>query len=380
MNRETEIELIDELLELRAAQSPFLDAAVGRSPLEHYTSEAHFQLELDRVLRPLPVVVGHASELRGAGAFLQRTVSERPVLVTRDAAGKVRAFLNVCRHRGTRLVDEESGCKQRFSCPYHAWTYANTGELLAAPQFELGFQPEEKSALGLRSLQCEERFGFIWVVPLADHAVALDEYFAGLETDLADLQIDQMAIAQEHTEVRAANWKILIEGGLEAYHFAVAHRNTIGPYFERNLSSYQAFGTHLRSVLPRTSLAQLGPSAKHEWRLRDHANIIYSLFPTCQLLVQQDHIVWISMRPLSAASTELRLVTLAPESELHNQDHWQRNHGITRATLTEDFAIGESIQSNACSGANASMLFGRFEGALDRFNSTVLTYLDQGGA
>ena len=378
MNQDTEICLIDELRELKEAKSAFLDEAVAWNPLSHYTSAAHFQQELTNVLRALPLVIGHSSELQGSGAFLQREAGGVPVLVTRDASGQVNAFVNVCRHRGTRLVDEEAGCKHRFSCPYHAWTYANTGELLAAPQFEQGFPDEDKVQLGLRRLPCQERFGFIWVIASPHAAVDLNAYFEGLGHDLDALGIDQMAIAQEYSEVRRANWKVLIEGGLEAYHFKVAHRTTIGPHFENNLSSYQVFGPHLRSILPRTSMARLSPEDKKTWRLRDHANIIYTLFPTCQLLVQQDHVVWITLQPLAAGETRLRLVTLAPADRLHEEEHWRRNHMITRTTLTEDFVIGESIQAGTISGANDSMLFGRYEGALDQFNRTVQRFLEEG--
>ncbi len=167
--------------------------------------------------------------------------------------------------------------------------------------------------------------------------------------------------------------EILVEGGVEAYHFKIAHRSTIGPYFEDNLSSYRTYGDHMRSVLPRTSLAALDPDDRATWRLRDHANILYNLFPSSQLLVQQDHVVWIRANPLSAGATELRIVTLAPPSD--DPEHWARNHAITTTTLDEDFVIGESIQSTAASGANNEMIFGRFEGALAKFNQTVERHL-----
>ena len=371
MQREIEVTLIDELRELKEAKSAFLDDSVTRNSMSHYTSEARFELEQERLFRRLPVVAGHSSELNGSGAFLRKEIGGLPVLITRDETGSINAFLNVCRHRGTRLVDDEAGCKHKFSCPYHAWTYSNKGELLAAPHFEQGFPEEDKSKLGLKRLQCKEKFGFIWVVAAHDAEANLDEYFSGIESDLERLGIQNMVIARESIEERTANWKILVEGGIEAYHFKVAHRTTIGPHFENNLSSYQTFGDHLRSVLPRTSMSKLDESSKSDWRLRDHANIIYTLFPTCQLLVQQDHIVWITLQPLSAGSTRLRLITLVPKDREGEEEHWKRNHTITLTTLTEDFDIGESIQASATSGANDDMLFGRFEGALDKFNRSI---------
>ncbi len=375
MDRATELTLIDELLDLKANQSPFLDEAVARNPVAHYACNDHFRREQARILRALPIVAAQSSELDGPNAFVQREVNGLPVLMTRDESSRVHAFLNVCRHRGTRLVDDAAGCKRRFSCPYHAWTYANTGELVGAPHFDQGFPEEDRAALGLKRLDCREQYGFIWVMPTPDVDLDLDAFLAGLGPDLDALGIEEMGIAEEHSEMRNANWKTLVEGGIEAYHFRVAHRTTIGPHFENNLSSYRTFGPHLRSILPRTSMGSLTAEARDEWRLRDHANILYTLFPTCQLLVQQDHVVWITQTPISASETRLRLVTLAPRDALDDVSHWKRNHLITKTTLDEDFEIGESIQAATDSGANDNMLFGRFEGALDQFNRSIDSYL-----
>ena len=90
--------------------------------------------------------------------------------------------------------------------------------------------------------------------------------------------------------------------------------------------------------------------------------------------MQQDHIVWINSRPISATETELRLVTLAPITRLEDDEYWDKNHRITSNTLNEDFVIGESIQAGLATGANEHMTFGRFEGALPEFNRVVKRY------
>ena len=207
-----------------------------------------------------------------------------------------------------------------------------------------------------------------------DAADSFDRYFEGIAEDLEALGLDDAVIVGEVTQNRRANWKILVEGGIEAYHFRIAHKSTIGPHFEDNLSSYRMFGPHMRSILPRTSMAKLTPDTRSDWRLRDHANVLYSLFPTTQLLVQQDHVAWIRQEPVSAGESILKLVLLAPQGAAGDTAHWARNLEITRTTLDEDFDIGESIQSGLMSGANDEMLFGRFEGALGAFNDTVDRY------
>lgn len=146
----------------------------------------------------------------------------------------------------------------------------------------------------LKALQSDEWFGFIWVVVNSEVIVDFEQYFAPIAPiahEAEALNLADMAIAREERKIHKSNWKILVEGGLESYHFKVAHRKTISPYFEDNLSSYQMLGDHTRSVLMRSSMHTLKDLRTSQWRLRDHANIIYTFFPTTQLLVQQDHIV-----------------------------------------------------------------------------------------
>ena len=375
MERTTELQLIDELLELRENQQHYLDEATSYSPIDHYISQSRFKDEQQKIFSTLPIVVAHHSEVASSGDFVKREVANRSLLVTRDSEGVARVFHNICRHRGTRLVDESQGCKHRFTCPYHAWTYSNQGDLLSAPHLQSGFPDLDKVTYGLKAIRSVERFGFIWMVLSDDAGVDIDRYFEPIAKDAVALELDDLAIAADQTSVHQCNWKILVEGGIESYHFKVAHRKTIGPYFEDNLSTYQMLGSHMRSVLMRSSMHTLGSSDRNAWRLRDHANIIYTFFPLTQLLVQQDHVVWINSNPIGPDRTELRLVTLAPKSKLNEEAYWAKNHAITTTTLAEDFAIGESIQSGLSSGANQVLTFGRFEGALKTFNDLVDSYL-----
>lgn len=374
MRRETEIELAGELLDLYERKSAFLDDAVSDSPVEHYFDAARFRQERDRIFMTAAQPVVHSSELPNPGSFLRRGFAGLPVLFTRDAEGIAHAFLNVCRHRGTRLVDEESGCKQRFSCPYHAWTWSNRGDLIGVPHEHQGFPNLNREDRRLRRLGCAEAHGWVWVWAQTEAAPDVDDTLDGLAADFAWFGASELTVLHSEEQVRSVNWKILVEGGLEAYHFRVTHRQTIAPYFHDNLSSYTCFGPHLRSILAKRSLTDLANQPAETWRLRDHAQVLYSIFPTNQLLVQSDHVAWIQQEPLSATSTRLRFNTLAPKDRIDSEAdlaHWRKNHKITMDTLTEDFDIGESIQAGLESGANERLTFGRFEGALAVFNTTV---------
>ena len=380
MDHATEVALIDELKGLHAEKSLFLDESVARNPAHQYYDAEIFQAEHERIFRSLPQALAHASELPNAGSFLRRQLAGLPVLLTRDADHQVHAFLNVCRHRGTQLVSDQQGCKHRFTCPYHAWTWDNRGELLRIPHEEQGFPGVDRKTLGLKRLGCVERHGMIWVSPSDEAAPDLDAHLAGMggDFDWVGLEAAQVVHAEEQT--REVNWKILIEGGIEAYHFRVAHSKTIAPYFHDNLSSYMTFGLHLRSVLAKRTLTELDDVPREQWRIRDHAQVLYTLFPSSAFLVQSDHVFWLQLEPLSPSSTLIRMTTLAPKDRLESdadRRHWEKNHQISVTTLSEDFDIGELIQKGLASGANDTLLFGRFEGALAAFNANVRQALKQ---
>ena len=375
MNKAEAISLIGELRDLAQDKQCFLDDAPSVNPTWKYTDAEHFQREERRLFRSMPRIVAHASELPEKDSFLRRESAGLPVLLTRDGGGRVHAFLNVCRHRGARLVDDDRGCRSRFTCPYHAWSYSNQGQLLKAPLSDQGFPDLDPALMSLKSLPCEERHGWIWMVPDGS-PMNLDTYLGGLDADLAWLEGESLEIKAESTTERAANWKILIEGGIEAYHFKVVHRKTIGPHFPNNLSSYRLFGDHIRSILPRAGIAEVNTNAMSEASIRDKANVLYTFFPLTNLLAMPDHIVWIHNEPLSAGCTRLRISTLAPKGN-DDSAHWQRNNAIAQETLAEDGEVGESIQSGILAGANEVFQFGRFEGALTQFNATIDRYLDQ---
>ena len=382
MDRSTEIELLEELAGLREGGAFHLDDAVATSPVTRYTCPQRFELERQKLFRALPAIVAHRSELPEPDSFLTREFAGLPLLLTRDGAGAVHAFLNVCRHRGNRLVDAATGCRRRFACPYHAWTWDNGGALLRITHGDVGFPDIDKGALGLKRLGCTEAHGWIWVVADTDAAPDIDRFLGGLAADFAWLDAGNLKIVHEYIGERAANWKILVEGGLEAYHFRIAHKNTVGPYFHDNLSSYRVFGRHIRTILPRVRLDAMMTEPRERWSLRRETNMVYTVFPSAQLLVQEDHVVWVPALPLAPDRTLVRVATLAPAdfdpADAEAALHWRKNHDITMRTLCEDFAIGESIQSGLASGANDELRFGRFEGALDRFNRIVEGEIGEG--
>lgn len=377
MDRTTELELLDELLALHAAGAPFLDALERDSAVSRYVSQEDFERERAHVFRPLPQVAAHAAELPTAHAFSRREVAGVPLLLTRDGEGQVHAFINACRHRSAQLVSDESGCLRRFVCPYHAWTYDTQGRLVGVPHAREGFPDLEQETRGLTRVACREAYGLVWVQldgdDLEGHASYLASFLGSLAEDLEALGLASHTPFATSVQTRKVNWKVLVEGGLESYHFKVAHRETVGRLFEDNLSTYRTEGAHLRSVLARNTLGELVDRPRATWQIREVTNLLYTLMPTFQMLVQSDHVIAIQSNPVSFEETQLRLTTLVPDEALATAKpgYWQANHDLTIRTLDEDFDLAEGIQRSLASGANESLRFGRFEGALARFNEAV---------
>lgn len=376
MDRATEIRLIKEIIGLADQRSAYLDNRIAESPIARYTSPERFAEEMRTVFTREPVAIAHGSELAEPSAFVTTRFRGLPLLITRDNAGTVAAFLNVCRHRGATLERAVTGCKQMFTCPYHGWSWRANGDLYVVPHEAQGFPALDHASRGLRRVPVAEAHGFIWVIadPNSEATLDMAAWLDGLDADFDWLDLRHHRVAVTDTLDVRANWKLLVEGGLEAYHFRVAHKQTIAPYFPDNLSTYTRIGPHIRSVLPRTTLVDLRDTPEADWQIRRDANLLYTTLTNTQLLVQQDHVVWVHAEPLAHDLTRLRLSTLVPDSAKSNEAmdaHWRKNQAISVATLQEDFDLGEEIQTGLLAGANPSHLFGRFEGALNHFNAAV---------
>src|SRR5438445_7291541 len=191
-------------------------------PYSWYVDPEILRREQEQIFRSAWQYAGHVGEAAAPGTFFAARAGRTPVVVTRARDGELRAFLNVCRHRGFPLV-EGSGKRETLQCPYHAWTYGLDGSLRAAPRSDE--EPHfPKDELGLSSLPVDTWGPFVFVnadrdaEPLADALGSMPAQVAELGLDVDDL----VFYTRWETEVEA-NWKIVCENFLECYHCQVAH-------------------------------------------------------------------------------------------------------------------------------------------------------------
>ena len=193
-------------------------------PAEWYTSEAIFARERERIFRRAWQFVGLIEQIGRPGDFLTATIGEVPIVLTRAEDGTLRAFANVCRHRGSHLVHEECGHRNTLQCGYHAWTYNLDGTLRAAPGMrdEQDFDP---AAFSLVSLPVETWGPFIFVNPdrQAQPFAAVLGTLPAL-TDASGVRLGALRRRVRRTYDIAANWKVVLDNYLECYHCPVAHK------------------------------------------------------------------------------------------------------------------------------------------------------------
>jgi glycine betaine catabolism A len=198
-------------------------------PGGYYSDPDLFLLEQQNIFEAMWFCGVRSSDLAGPGAFRTVTVGRESILVTRTRRGGVRAFFNVCRHRGARLCTDGAGeVKRAFQCPYHAWTYDLEGKLVAAPN--LTRMPDvDRDEYGLRKVHVREWLGYVWVC-LADEPPSFEEQVMGdVRERLGDLAAidnygaESLELGHRITYEVAANWKLIIENFMECYHCATIH-------------------------------------------------------------------------------------------------------------------------------------------------------------
>jgi choline monooxygenase len=191
-------------------------------PPRLYRDPAVLEIEQRKIFARTWQLAGHISQLAGTGSYITAQAGVEPVLVLRGAEGELRAFRNVCRHRGSRLLSGSGDCGKAIRCRYHGWTYRFDGELIGVPEGR-AIPGIDKSALGLFPARVEVMSGLVFV-NLDIHAAPLAEQVAGLPERLERYGLERLKVKEEKTpSIQPANWKIVVDNFLEGYHVPIAH-------------------------------------------------------------------------------------------------------------------------------------------------------------
>ncbi|MGB1682171.1 MAG: aromatic ring-hydroxylating oxygenase subunit alpha, partial [Acidimicrobiales bacterium] len=256
--RAEERDIIRELLDLVEHKSTQMLPEVGVNPVSNYTDPNKLRDEIDVLFRHFPIALAHRSDLAEPGDFITHDDTGVPILVTRTETGAVKAYLNVCRHRGARIENEVCGHARRFTCPYHAWTYDLDGVLRGMPQ-PVGFDSIDRNERGLVELPAYEHHGLIWVVPSPQTTdIDMAAWLAPFDEQFSDLDLGSHVVFEKWALHRNMSWRLALEGFQESYHFCSAHRESACSNYLDNQSVWADYGPHVRHSVPLPSLVELG--------------------------------------------------------------------------------------------------------------------------
>jgi Rieske 2Fe-2S family protein len=325
-------------------------------PGSSYTDPTVFALEQEKIFERMWFCAVRAAELDKPGAFRTVQVGRESVLITRARDGGVKAFLNICRHRGARICTEESGeVKRAFQCPYHAWTYGLDGKLVAAPN--LTSMPDiDRTAYGLVPVRVREWLGYVWVC-LADEPPSFQEDVIGAATErlgdpeaITRYQIDELTVGRRITYDVKANWKLIIENFMECYHCATIHPELTevlpefaGGYAAQYYVGHGAeFGTEVAGfTVDGGEGVDRIPSVAEEQDRRYYA---ITVKPQVFINLVPDHVIFHRMYPLAADRTVVECDWLFLKDVVESGKDVSRSVELFHRVNVQDFDACERCQ------------------------------------
>lgn len=344
-------------------------------PARAFSDEFVFDFERDEIFGRAWICVGHAGELALPGQWLREIVAGEPVLVVRGPDLGVRAFFDVCRHRGASLVGRSPcGRAARLECPYHGWTYELDGRLTHAPFAPASF---DRRAHGLREVKVDLWRDLVFV-SLDDDAPSLVDWLGVTPPWLTEDVLRSVRRGRRTAYDVAANWKLLVENFQESHHFTRVHRALEQLTPTKEARSWLTEGPWLGGTMEIEDADTVSlDGSTHDRPLLVHAPgesprvFDAMLFPGLFTSLQPDYLLTYRLTPLAAAKTRVTAdiyfhpAAFAPDFDPRDvYDFWDRVNA-------EDRAICEDQQQNTGSRAFAPACYATVEEGMHAFDRMV---------
>jgi len=327
-------------------------------PQQYFVSQEIFAEEQQKIFSRRWVLVGHQGQIAKPGDYFVAEVAGESLIVVRDKRGEIRGFYNVCRHRGTRLLENRNGqLSAAIQCPYHAWTYTLDGRLIGAPHMDEvpGF---DKADYPLRAVNLALWQGFIFV-NLAQSPTPLEEWFTPLAGKFSHWNLPRLRSAKRiEYEVRA-NWKLIFENYSECYHCPGVHPalSKLTPYdsAENDLCEGPFLGGFM-TIAKDNSLTMSGNACARpvgDINAEDfHRVFYYSIFPNVLLSMHPDYVMVHRLWPQSPERTRI-LCDWFFHPEAFDRSDFHPNDAIEFWDMTnkQDWRVCELSQQGIASRA-----------------------------
>ena len=347
--------------------------AIHKEPARHYFDQERWRLEMERVFKRVPLMLAMTAELPNPGDYKAMEAVDTPVLISRSQDGAVRAFVNMCRHRGSQIMPAGTGNAKRFTCPYHAWSYDQSGALIGVFS-ERDFGTVDRSCYSLIELPAAERAGLIWVHLNPHAALDIDVFLSGYDDMLQHFDFANWHFF-ENRMLKGPNWKIAYDGYLDLYHLPILHKDSFGSDMH-NQALYYAWGPHQRVSSPDPSLA--GYDDIEDVGTAHLMSGVWTIFPHISIagfdgggrgvMISQ---LFPGATPQESYTVQNYLMEKPPaDEEISKQAHEQFKF-LEYVVKEEDYATGLRQQKALLTGNMPHVMFGRNEGGGQRFHGWV---------
>ena len=335
------------------------DTAARADPLDDlslpgwlYHDGEFFAAERRAFLRAAPQVVCHASDIPAPGDWRSMEYLGESVIVIRGDDGEARAFSNVCRHRGSRLVDGPGGCAKVLTCPYHAWSYGRDGRLVGVPHRN-EYPGLQTDRLGLFPLTLESWRGFLFV-SLEPGAASVAEMMAPYEDEVAPYRLEELrAIGRVTLRSRALNWKTIADNYSDGLHIPVGHPGLTRLFGKGYRIEAEAHVDRMEGDLldkesanpSERAYQQLLPRVHHLPATHQRKWLYYKLFPNVAFDIYPDQVDFMQFLPVSPTETVIREISYAvPDDRREMRAARHLNWRINRRVNAEDTELIARVQ------------------------------------
>jgi phenylpropionate dioxygenase-like ring-hydroxylating dioxygenase large terminal subunit len=375
---------IEDSLDFEAARTvyPAIMPKLPAIPAGRYVDPRIWNLEQERLWRKSWLCAGRAEELRSVGSYKLFARMGLSIIVVRGNDEVIRAYHNICRHRGTPLVLDEAGHVARFVCGYHAWTYDLQGHLTGVTQGR-DFKDLDKCSNGLLTVRCETWDGWIFINCDASARPLLEEVGPVAE-QLSSFDMENLSIRAMRTYKVSCNWKATMDAFMEAYHVNVVHPKTLAPMIDPNALAIDLFdGGHSRMVMrKKPQFADGGviyaPTPK-ENDIGVHpifrANYIaYNLFPNLVVPVDSGGFPFMLFWPTSPNTVEIEFYVVGKGKDgevAEGNNYWQQMIESFDNVMAEDLQFVAGMQRSLASGALSKINVGYQERRIYWLNEEI---------
>jgi phenylpropionate dioxygenase-like ring-hydroxylating dioxygenase large terminal subunit len=340
-----------------------------------YRDPEFFEAETRAFLRAAPQVVCHESEIRKPGEWRSLEYLGESVIVVRGDDGAVRAFSNVCRHRGSRLVDGTGGCAKVLTCPYHAWSYARDGRLVGVPHRD-EYPGLKTGEFGLKPVALEQWHGFLFVT-LEPGARRVVEIMAPYQDAVALYRFEHLRVMGRVTlRPRPLNWKTIADNYSDHLHIPVGHPG-LTRLFGKNyrIEAHSHVDRMEGDLLDQPSAnpserayQELLPRVEHLPASHQRKWLYYKLFPNVAFDIYPDQVDFMQFLPVSATETVIREISYAiPDERREMRAARHLNWRINRRVNAEDTELITRVQLGMRSPAYEAGPLGTSEVCLRSF-------------